>query len=1076
MGPITILDRNKHPRQPSLGGHQYILVVTDELTRSVFIRLMKQKSETPDLIISIIDSLEKQTGREVKRFHCDKGTEFVNSTLKKYLSKRGINLTTSSPGKSEHNGLAERVNRIIQTIIRALMVQSGATVLLWGEAALWAVHIINYTPRQSSGWVAPFTLLFNRQFNPRRFKVWGCDAFVLLSAAKQTKFQARAWRGVMVGYDPGTGGYRIWRPATNLIYCTKDVDFIETQFTHMKITHKRNLSVNIPIVLSTPNSYTVLGESINDQSQNEDPATQLQSSNLTHWVPSTSTSNNKTYSEIVSQAVNNGGNNGDAAGGAVIRTYELLPLPPAPVPGPAVSFGNFNSSEMEDFMECKSFDDDESLYSGGSGVQFSVDGESDDPFRPDSMVGNGDIDNGNNDINDNNNNNSYQMESNHNFESAESDYDDFEDQLSELSETESKEENITSINGIETTGTGINLAKQLALWNPIQINSTVSSRSTRSGRVPTNSFNIANQPDNYLTDEQIDSLSSTLGMGEHVNLLITHENDQYYAYSKLSKYRLEYCFSFTNVSIQPEPKTYKEAMNSAESKHWHSSMQSEMNALIKLGVWKLVKLPPGRTAIKGKWVYKNKLGMNNEIVRRKSRWVAKGYEQVLGRDYFETHSPVANIKSIKLILSLVASFNYELYQMDFDTAFLNADVDADIYMEQPDGFESTNRDLVCKLIKALYGLKQASRQWFITINEFMKSMGFDPLHSDSCVYYKRSRGGRWIIIALYVDDTIIAVHSKDNEEWLEYKKKIGDEFAVKDLGQCHWILNMKVIRDRGAGTITLSQEAYAERLATEFDLTETRTVSVPAAPVDLMFPSDSTESKLLDYSEQLKYQSMVGGLLYAANITRIDVSYIVGQLCRYTSKPSKHHMQAAQRVIRYLYQTKSFCLIFGRNKQDKLQLIAYSDSDWAGDKATAKSTSGVIIKFNGDVISWISKRQKIVAQSTAEAEYIALAEAAKDALWYRSILGEIMGKNIVCTINGDNRSSIDIVRTESLSNRIRHISIRTHFIRDEYNKKTIDLKWIPTDQQDADILTKPLGSGIFIPIRNRLMHSSVDDE
>jgi hypothetical protein len=450
--------------------------------------------------------------------------------------------------------------------------------------------------------------------------------------------------------------------------------------------------------------------------------------------------------------------------------------------------------------------------------------------------------------------------------------------------------------------------------------------------------------------------------------------------------------------------------------------------------------------------------------------VTKGFLQVLGRDYFETHSPVAQIKSVKLTLSIAARQDLELQQMDFDTAFLNAELDAPIYMEQPEGFHQGGKTRVCLLNKALYGLKQASRRWFKTINAFMLKLGFKPLLSDPCVYRKRSKTGKLIIICLYVDDTIIAVHRADMDEWNQYKQQIANAYAIKDIGECQWILNMKVTRDRAKRTITLSQQAYIERIVSDFDLAETRTVQSQAAPCDLNFPIDGTEARELGPQDKELYQSMVGALLYAANVTRVDIAYSVGQLCRYTAQPHTHHMRAARRVVRYLAQTKGHCLVFGANMMEGMSLTAFSDSDWAGDKATGKSTTGVIVKFSGDTISWLSRRQPVVAQSTAEAEYIALAEATKEVLWYQSWISEMLGATLTALIKGDNRSSIDIVKTEALSNRVRHIDVRTHFIRDHYDKGTIDVQWIPTTEQDADILTKPLAAPVFLPIRKRLMH------
>lgn len=1045
FGPITIVDKTKHPRQPSLGGKLYILVITDEFTRSVFVHLLAEKSESAGVIIDLIDGLEHKLGRDVRRFHTDNGGEFQNDTLRSFFKNKHIEHTTSSAGKSEHNGLAERMNQALQKMLRAFLVQAGAPAYLWGEAVLTAAYVHNSTPRRSTNWKAPFELLFNRRCRPRKFKVWGCNAFVRLQESKQSKVQPRAWRGVFVGYDPATGGYRILRPGTTTIYPTRDVDFTEHDFSHMRLLVSTNNGTSEP-ELCTLDPSPLLGE----YGSTTTPAS-------THPDP-------------------NAVSDGDDEFYSNEQKMESTPVRPGQV-------FDFTDEDVPIDMESSEWevgnDDADSSESIGPTEAAPSDSSSAPPLATVSVSS-----------------------------SAGS--------TSVMSHSNEEPSNRTQAKPRKRTEAE-KLAKVFEKWKepPAAIAATRSSR----GRALRSRSAVANDLDNYADEDRIDALfrtnekneqpeferkvkdnsratnsattpvakqqqslpasadpsvsddsaspastSSTAATivdedGSDEKVFFLHEDDE------------ESASIFEAVPIQAEPTSFKAAMQSSDADAWEKAAREEYDSLVKLGVWELVELPAGAKAIRGKWVFKNKLGSNNELVRRKARYVAKGFQQVQGRDYHETHSPVSQIKSIKMVLSWTAHMDYELYQMDFDTAFLNADVDADIYMVQPEGFHKGGPRTVCKLKKAIYGLKQASRRWYKTINGFMLKLGFKPLVSDPCVYRKRSKTGKPIIISLYVDDTIIAVHKNDNAEWNEYKSKIAAEFATKDLGQCEWILNMKVTRDRKGKTLTLSQEAYIERVVKEFGLEETRTVLTPAAPIDLNNPVDGTSVKPLTLTDQELYQSIIGALLYAANITRVDIAFVVGQLCRFTSCPAQHHLHAARRVVRYLYQTKSHCLVFGSNPRDSFKLTAFSDSDWAGDKSTGKSTTGVIVKFNGDTISWMSRRQKVVAQSTAEAEYIALAEATKELMWYQNWIAEMFGKTVTGLVLGDNRSSIDIVRTESLSSRVRHIDIRTHFIRDEYDKGTIDLQWIPTDQQDADILTKPLAAPVFNPIRNRIMYA-----
>jgi transposase InsO family protein len=1007
FGPITIVDQARHPRQPSLGGHQYILVVTDEYTHTAFVRLLREKSEATQYIIDLIEQLERDLDRDVIRFHSDRGGEFLAAALKSYFANKRIRHTTSSSGKSPHNGLAERMNRTIQSMMRAFLVQAGAPVSLWGEAALWAAHVYNSTPRQSSGWKPPFQLLFNRQCKARRLKVWGCDAFVRHQENKHSKIQPRAWRGVFVGHDIVTGGYRVLQPGTNRVHLTRDVEFIEGSFSHMRLLVATHLGKAAP-QFADLNPFAPLEEQ-DDSTLSVGSGTDSDPQDSETKQPTRGTSTTGTISCA----------SPDSADRAIHAVIDLSD----PDVDVGESLGIQPDSEVgtsDSNDACLEPESDDGAHSSTATPATTTATPATTTATPATTAAT----------------------------------------PATITATQADTTTTAKPRGKRQTEAEI-LEAQYASWNNQPEPTDATTRSAR-GRAITQPNAIANDLDNYAPEDQEDALNRILDTDS--------EEDEHAFIAYTSTSNSELAFTFDSSALQPEPKTYKDAIQSADAEAWKDAMQQEINSLNKLGVWELVKLPRGAKAIRGKWVFKNKLGAENELLRRKARYVAKGFQQVLGRDYFDTHSPVAQMKSIKMILSFAASADYELMQMDFDTAFLNAEVDADIYMEQPEGFHQGSEDTVCKLKKALYGLKQASRRWFKTINEFMLRMGFKPLVSDACVYRKRSKTGNLIIISLYVDDTIIAVHKNDLAEWNECKSRIADAFATKDLGECKWILNMKVTRNRAQRTITLSQEAYIDRIVSEFGLGETRPITTPAAPVDLNFPADNTDPKALDHKQMENYQSLIGALLYASNITRPDVAYAVGQLCRHTANPYQHHLHAARRIVRYLHQTKAYCLIFGVHPSANFQLVAFSDSDWAGDKATKKSTTGVIIKFSGDTICWLSRRQKVVAQSTAEAEYIALAEATKELLWFRSWVAEMFNKIVTGTIYGDNRSSIDIVKTESLSNRVRHIDIRTHLIRDHYDKGDIELQWIPTDEQDADILTKPLSPPAFLPIRNRIMY------
>ena len=526
-----------------------------------------------------------------------------------------------------------------------------------------------------------------------------------------------------------------------------------------------------------------------------------------------------------------------------------------------------------------------------------------------------------------------------------------------------------------------------------------------------------------------------------------------------------------------EPKSYREAMASDEKKQWIGAMKDEVKSLKKQGAWELVPCPRTAKPIKGRWVFKRKLGDKNEVVRYKARFVAKGFLQVYGRDYMETHSPVAHLNSIKLVLAIVAENDMELRQMDFDTPFLNATLAEDVYVEQPDGFvDKSNPHFVCRLIKALYGLKQASREWYLEIDTFLKSLGFNPLICDPCVYIKNTAPNRRIILCLYVDDTIVAYHKCDELEWEASKAAIANRYQIKDLGECRWILNMLICRNRPERKITLCQQAYIERIVKKFCLDQAKIAPNPEKYADLFELKDKMEPIPLSIKQHELYRSIVGALLYAANTTRVDIAHVVGQLSRHVSQPHQHQLDAAKHTLRYLKGTSALGLLFGRSDFSTIHehsLIAYSDSNWGGATSSdgRNSTTGAIIKYNGNVISWISKKQDTVALSSTEAEYMAMSVTAQEMLWYRSWFKEIFNFDLHgnMIIRCDNQSAKALASRNCYRARTKHIDIKYHHIRNHVYNNTILLEWVSTEVQEADLLTKQLSTIRFNLLRDKLL-------
>ena len=459
-----------------------------------------------------------------------------------------------------------------------------------------------------------------------------------------------------------------------------------------------------------------------------------------------------------------------------------------------------------------------------------------------------------------------------------------------------------------------------------------------------------------------------------------------------------------------DPTSYNEAICSDKSSEWNKAMIDELDSMKKNGVWELVELPKGVKPVGCKWVFKTKLDPNGNVERYKARLVAKGYTQKEGIDYQETFSPVSRKDSLRIVMALVAHFDLELHQMDVKTAFLNGDLHEDVFMTQPEGFKPKGREhLVCKLQKSIYGLKQASRQWYLKFDEIMKKQGFIKNQVDQCTYLKMS-GSNFAILVLYVDDILLASDSLDLLH--ESKRLLSQNFDMKDLGEASYVIGIEIHRDRTNGILGLSQKAYIDRVLTRYNMQQCSPSVAPVVKGDVFgsFQCPKTEVE----KEQMRlipYASVVGSLMYAQVCTRPDIAYIAGMLGRYQSNPGLDHWKAAKKVLRYLQGTKDYKLTYRRT--DNLEVVGYSDSDFAKCKDDKKSTSGYIFMLAGGPISWRSHKQQLTTTSTMMAEYVAVYNATCHGMLLRNL---ITGLKVVNSISRPLKIYCDNSAAVSFSN------------------------------------------------------------
>ncbi|KAM0037798.1 putative RNA-directed DNA polymerase [Helianthus debilis subsp. tardiflorus] len=521
----------------------------------------------------------------------------------------------------------------------------------------------------------------------------------------------------------------------------------------------------------------------------------------------------------------------------------------------------------------------------------------------------------------------------------------------------------------------------------------------------------------------------------------------------------------TTPTLPIEPTSFTVANKSIE---WRQAMADELDVLHRNGTWTLVPPAPHTNVVDCKWVYRSKTDQNGKISRYKARLVAKGFHQQHGVDYHETFSPVIKPATIRTILSLAVTNKWSLRQLDVHNAFLHGDLQETVYMRQPPGFvDQTKPDHVCLLHKSLYGLKQAPRAWFTKLSMALLQLGFHGSKTDPSLFILNS-SGTLVYLLVYVDDIIITGnHSRAVHDVI---KDLSSMFALKDLGQLHYFLGIEVVHH--GSDLVLSQRKYILDILHRAGLADCKPVTSPMSTSHVFLPDDSP---LLD--DPSRYRQTVGALQYAT-LTRPDIAFAVNKVCQFMHAPTENHWAGVKRILRYLKGTAHFGLLFCHNTGSRLQafsdshwatnLRAFSDSDWAGCPLDRQSTGGYAIYLGSNLISWSARKQRTVSQSSTESEYKAIADTVAELIWLKSLLHELGLVSKAPTLWCDNLGATYLSANPVFHARTKHVEVDYHFVREQVIQEKLNVKFISTDDQIADVFTKPLSSQRFEFLMSKL--------
>jgi hypothetical protein len=510
------------------------------------------------------------------------------------------------------------------------------------------------------------------------------------------------------------------------------------------------------------------------------------------------------------------------------------------------------------------------------------------------------------------------------------------------------------------------------------------------------------------------------------------------------------------LAVGEEPATFEEAKR---EECWRQAMKEEMASIEQNGTWRLTELPQGHRPIGLKWVFKVKRDEAGAIVKHKARLVAKGYVQREGVDFDEVFAPVARMESIRMLLAVAAQEGWLVHHMDVKSAFLNGELKEEVYVRQPPGFTAAGHEgKVLKLYKALYGLRQAPRAWNVKLDGSLLKLGFTRCASEHGMY-TRGGGPTRVVVGVYVDDLIIT--GANPADVGAFKEEMRRLFRMSDLGLLSYYLGIEV--KQGTRSVTLGQSAYAKKLLEKAGMGACNPCSTPME-VRLKLMTKSTTPEV----DATMYRSLVGSLRYLVH-TRPDITFAVGYVSRFMEKPRQEHLAAVKHLLRYIAGTVDYGIVYPKLLNGDNRLTGYSDSDWGGDADERRSTAGVIFFLGHMPVTWQSQKQKSVALSTCEAEYVAGAMGACQAIWLIQVLSDITGKPAQQPVlKMDNQSAIALSKNPVLHDRSKHIDTKYHFIRDCVNSGKISVEYASTQEQLADILTKALGRVQFCELRDKV--------
>jgi hypothetical protein len=1023
IGPINLAPNtyNKQIYQ-ALGEPKYVSNIVERKIKIKDVKAVSVKSDTVPHLEEFIPRIQTKFNIKVDELTTDGAKEYIKSSLQDLLKANGTKHTITNPHTPSQNGLVEKHNDLLMDTARALLYYGDMDKSFWGKAVEYAAELELLKPvNDNSSNKTIYEVWYGEKPNLNKFCIFGCDAYVHISKVNRNdKVSPKSKQCTFIGIDKHMkGACQFYDYEEHKVISTRDFKPLNNSFKFGRDIQKIR-----------SNYY------INKKSQvNTDSSSNSTKANYElNWgdffpelnIALTETENKEEKKEIIDE-------NHDSAPVAASSNPIVLPVNATVNESKSnhVSWGQNQVFEIP-AREPRSTRNPTPKYvakhkSPKSNTQTEV------QANPVNQV------------------------------------------TFTLPDTSTVPTAVTTVAESEAA-TSAAASAAVPVLTP-----------SRSTRFPSR---IKRTVDRFRPDNPGNRIAEGFDADDYFKS-DDHEVEYIEEYTYIKSEEEDYINDQAFAVIQG-PSTIKEALNGPEGDKWKAACDAEIKSFMEkkvLNPEKLIAFPKGRKPITLKWVLVKKLNEKNEVIRYKARLTARGFTQQYMLDFDKTFAPVLRKESLRILLTFAVEKNYTIVQLDVVCAFLNAKLKHEIYITQIPGYEQPGI-VGHKLDKSIYGLKQASHEWYEEISNFLINvLGFRKCMKDRCVFFKMSKSNQLMIISVVVDDTKVYFDSNDEEEYKEYERKLNEQYEITILGEVNWILGMKIERDRSNRILSINQTAYIDRVVEQFSLEDDAPANTPelANTADKLTTEHSPKNdKEREEMKSVPYMNAVGAILYAAITTRPDISHAVSEVSKYMQNPGMKHWEAVRRIINYLKRTKEKSLIIKAiNNINEIKkgninfyLHGYSDADWAGDQDTRKSKTGYVCKLNGNTVSWVSKLQKTVSKSSTEGELVSGAECIMEMLWIKQFIEEVfinnLGKDkckLYCKLIVDNKSAIKIMENNSFRGRTKHIEVDYHFIIDSANQNNIDLHWIATEQQLADILTKPLGRNKFEPFAKALLGS-----